>query len=75
VCGVGGAIILGALAYVAWRIWGNRGDAEEKDGLMGYRNVGSSSGKETSASGAPNPFQSTLESYHAPGRVNASANF
>lgn len=81
VVGVGGAIVLGALAVVAFRIWGRKKQAEESDGLMDYN---ASSGVEkseprTSGGGSGsqrNPFQSTLENYHQPtGPVNASANF
>ncbi|EXF85019.1 hypothetical protein CFIO01_06533 [Colletotrichum fioriniae PJ7] len=81
VVGVGGAIVLGALGFVAWRIWGKKKQAEENDGLMEYNNqygnepkneIGSAQG---SGSGRT-PFQSTLESYHAPNQqVNASSNF
>lgn len=76
--GVGGAIVLGALGFVAWRIWGKKKQAEENDGLMEYNNqygnepkaeVGSAQGT------GRTPFQSTLESYHAPNQVNASSNF
>lgn len=79
VVGVGGAIVLGALGFVAWRIWGKKKQAEENDGLMEYNNqygneakveVGSAQG-----STGRTPFQSTLESYHAPSQVNASSNF
>ncbi|TDZ29503.1 hypothetical protein C8035_v005619 [Colletotrichum spinosum] len=78
VVGVGGAIVLGALGFVAWRIWGKKKQAEENDGLMEYNNqygnepkpdVGGSQGT------GRTPFQSTLESYHAPNQVNASSNF
>lgn len=74
VVGVGGAIILGGLALVAWRIWGRKKPQEENDGLMDY---GSTVDKpETVGSmGGRSPFQSTLESYHAPTHVNTAANF
>ncbi|KAK4154827.1 hypothetical protein C8A00DRAFT_32347 [Chaetomidium leptoderma] len=74
VVGVGGAIILGGLALVAWRIWGRKKNQEENDGLMDY---GSTVDKpDTSGSiGGRTPFQSTLESYHAPTQVNTAANF
>lgn len=74
VVGVGGAIILGGLALVAWRIWGRKKHQDENDGLMDYgstvekpETVGSMTGR--------TPFQSTLESYHAPTQVNTAANF
>ena len=74
VVGIGGAIILGGLAFVAWRIWGRKRNQEENDVLMDY---GSHVEKpETSGSmGGRTPFQSTLESYHAPTQVNTAANF
>lgn len=77
VVGVGGAIVLGALGFVAWRIWGRKKQAEEHDNLMNY---GDKPDERSSAGGtatgpARNPFQSTLETYHAPTQVNASSNF
>ncbi|KAK1985899.1 hypothetical protein LZ30DRAFT_778727 [Colletotrichum cereale] len=78
VVGVGGAIVLGALGFVAWRIWGKKKLAEENDGLMEYNNQYGNEPKAEigSAQGAGRtPFQSTLESYHAPNQVNASSNF
>lgn len=81
--GVGGAIVLGALAFVAWRIWGRKRKHEENDGLMDYHTAGTSAFNSepkpdaTSQSTAPSrsPFQTTLEDYHRPGQVNASSNF
>jgi len=76
VVGVGGAIVLGALGFVAWRIWGRKKQAEEQDNLMSYGDKaddGSSPGG--TVGHARNPFQSTLETYHAPTQVNASSNF
>ncbi|KAK2059208.1 hypothetical protein LY76DRAFT_31893 [Colletotrichum caudatum] len=78
VVGVGGAIVLGALGFVAFRIWGKKKHAEENDGLMEYNNQYGNEPKTEvgSAQGAGRtPFQSTLESYHAPNQVNASSNF
>lgn len=78
VVGVGGAIVLGALGFVAWRIWGKKKQAEENDGLMEYNNQYGNDAKAEAGSSAGTgrtPFQSTLESYHAPNQVNASSNF
>ncbi|WYZ39131.1 hypothetical protein EsH8_III_001045 [Colletotrichum jinshuiense] len=78
VVGVGGAIVLGALGFVAWRIWGRKKQAEENDGLMEYNNqYGNEAKTEVGSAQGPGrtPFQSTLESYHAPNQVNASSNF
>jgi hypothetical protein len=83
VVGVGGAVILAALGLLAWRIWGRKKATDDGDDLMAYGGPGSSYGAEksemgSSAGGTTNtrtPFQSTLESYHAPTNVNPSANF
>jgi len=76
VVGVGGAIILGGLAFVAFRIWGRKKQQEENDGLMDYGSVGTAEKPDTVGSqSGRTPFQSTLESYHAPGQVNQAANF
>ncbi|KXX82585.1 hypothetical protein MMYC01_200785 [Madurella mycetomatis] len=74
VVGVGGAIILGGLALVAWRIWGRKKHHEENDVLMDYNSTVDKPETVGSAS-ARSPFQSTLESYHAPTQVNTAANF
>lgn len=80
VVGIGGAIILAGLGFVAWRIWGRKKSQEEADNLMvDYNSLSHSSEKPDtntvgSASGR-SPFQSTLESYHAPTQVNTASNF
>jgi len=79
VVGVGGAIVLGGLFIVAWRIWGRKKSSDEGDGLMGFQ-TGSAGHEKTGSVGGTaqaNPFQSTLENYHNPARtnVNASSNF
>jgi hypothetical protein len=76
VVGVGGAIILGGLAFVAWRIWGRKKAAEENDDLMDYPSTTGGEKPDTGNSmSGRTPFQSTLESYHAPTQVNPAANF
>lgn len=82
VVGVGGAIVLGALGLVGWRIWGRKKHNEENDGLMDYDMTATTGGVEKSERGSSaggtqrsTPFQSTLENYHQPGQVNASSNF
>jgi len=74
VVGVGGAIILGGLAFVAWRIWGRKKSAEENDNLMDYPS-GTAEKPATGNTVGGTPFQSTLESYHAPTQVNQAKNF
>ncbi|CAM1502267.1 Fc.00g042510.m01.CDS01 [Cosmosporella sp. VM-42] len=73
VVGIGGSIVVGALALVAWRIWGRKKQAEENDGLMdynsGYNPVEKSEPGSSGGNSNPpqrNPFQSTLENYHQP---------
>ncbi|KAF4977008.1 hypothetical protein FZEAL_6408 [Fusarium zealandicum] len=45
VVGIGGAIVVGVLGLVAWRIWGRKKQNDEADGLMDYNeNNGSLSG-------------------------------
>lgn len=88
VVGVGGAIVLGALAFVGWRLWGRKKRNEENDHLMDYTTAGTSafnndpkndamSGSAATPATGPSrtPFQTTLENYHQPTPVNASSNF
>lgn len=75
VVGVGGAIILGGLALVAWRIWGRKKHQDENDGLMDYGSAIESKPETGGSLTSRTPFQSTLESYHAPTNVNTAANF
>ncbi len=76
VVGVGGAIVLAGMALIAWRIWGRKKTPEENDGLMSFSGGPDKSEAGTSAVGSGrSPFQSTLESYHAPTQVNTASNF
>ncbi|KFY23271.1 hypothetical protein V493_05958 [Pseudogymnoascus sp. VKM F-4281 (FW-2241)] len=73
VVGVGGAIFLALVFLVFWKFWGRRRAArtQDDDALMM-----TSPGEKPDTASTANPFQSTLESYHAPQRpVNASSNF
>ena len=74
VVGVGGALLLGGLAVVAWRLWGKRRNAgEENDILMGGPGAGH---EKTSSVDNNSPFKSTLDQYHTPaGRLNTASNF
>lgn len=75
VVGVGGAILVGALAVVAWRVWGRKKPVlEDDDDLMA--NHPGSSGNEKASTTAESPFRSTLDQYHSPtAPVNAASNF
>jgi hypothetical protein len=82
VVGIGGAVILVGIALVAWRIWGRkRANADERDGLMEYNGGYTAAEKSDHTGSSPgvgsgrSPFQSTLESYHAPTQVNQASNF
>jgi len=76
--GVGGALLLGGLAVVAWRIWGRKKRISEDDDDLTF-STGSALGDKSSASppaSASTPFKSSLDQYHNPGgRPNAAANF
>lgn len=79
VVGVGGAAILAGIAFLFFRLHRKK-QPEEGDGLMEYdtgypaaekkSDVGS-----TSPNAGRSPFQSTLETYHAPTQVNTASNF
>jgi hypothetical protein len=78
VVGVGGAIVLGVLAVVIWRIHKKRSEQynDDDDDLMGGTAVGSGPReKAPSPAQSGTPFRSTLDQYHNPGPVNAASNF
>lgn len=78
VVGIGGAIILIGLGLVVWRVWGRKRTPEETDGLMDSYHTPYRQAEKTEMGGTANsrtPFQSTLESYHAPANVNTASNF
>jgi len=75
VVGIGGAIILIGLGFVAWRIWGRKRNQDEQDGLMDYTSPNDGKSEVGGSMSGRTPFQSTLESYHAPTQVNQAANF
>ena len=70
--GVGGAILLGALAVVAWRIWGKKKQHNYQDDDLMDAQTGRE--KTSSVSGGHSPFRSNLEQHHA-GPINTSSNF
>lgn len=84
VVGIGGAILLGALGVVAWRIRSRKKAAEENEHLMeytsGYTQVDKSEPPDSATGTNPSttgrsPFQSTLDTYHQPDQINTSSNF
>ena len=79
VVGIGGAIILGGLAVVAWRIWGRKRNVGDDDNDLMGSHPGSSGHEKTSSVSGNTPFKSTLDQYHSPhsppGPVNTASNF
>jgi hypothetical protein len=80
VVGVGGAILLGGLAVVAWRVWGRKKNeyGDEDEDMMSAGTAVGSSGRDKASSpsnAGSSPFKSTLDQYHNPGPVNAASNF
>lgn len=78
VVGVGGAILLGVLGVVFWRIQKKRNEGynDEDDDLMGGTAVGSGPREKVpSPAQGGTPFKNTLDQYHNPGPVNAASNF
>ncbi|KAL4918539.1 hypothetical protein BDW62DRAFT_62716 [Aspergillus aurantiobrunneus] len=80
VVGVGGAILIGAIGVVVWRIRARRRAASDDDvtDLMSGTAVGSGVREKApspAAGSGGTPFRSTLDQYHNPGPVNAASNF
>ncbi|KAI1170227.1 hypothetical protein F4777DRAFT_133600 [Nemania sp. FL0916] len=79
--GVGGAIILAAAGILYWRLRNKRRSQEENEELIsygaGFGGPGTAEKSEASgpSTGPRSPFQSTLETYHAPTQTNAASNF
>jgi hypothetical protein len=75
--GIGGAILLGGLAIVAWRIFGKNKHSNDDDDDPMHPHSGSSGREKTSSvSGNSGAFRSTLDQYHAPTQpVNTASNF
>ncbi|RYP70785.1 hypothetical protein DL769_004848 [Monosporascus sp. CRB-8-3] len=78
--GIGGAIILGVGALMYWRLRNKQRNSEESEDLVSYGNgfggPGTAEKPDTAGSAsARSPFQSTLESYHAPSQANTASNF
>jgi len=78
VVGVGGAILLGGLGVVFWRLRRKRGNPVDEDDLMRRDGSPLAESRREMHSTTPDasPFQATLNQYHQPpGPVNASSNF
>jgi len=76
VVGVGGAILIGALGLVFWRIHKKRNEQYgDEDDLMGGTAVGTGPREKAPSPTGNTPFKNTLDQYHNPGPVNAASNF
>ncbi|KAI4154624.1 MAG: hypothetical protein L6R39_001361 [Caloplaca ligustica] len=76
VVGIGGAILLGGIAVVVWRIWGRKGHSNEEDNDLMDSHPGSSGREKRSSISGHSPFRSTLDQYHNHGGpVNTASNF
>ncbi|KAL8938844.1 MAG: hypothetical protein Q9211_003010 [Gyalolechia sp. 1 TL-2023] len=76
VVGIGGAILLGGLAVVAWRIWGRNGRSNDDDNDLMGSHPGSSGHEKRSSISGQSPFRSTLDQYHNHGGPpNTASNF
>lgn len=76
VVGIGGAILLGGIAVVAWRIWGRKGRSNDDDNDLMDSHPGSSGREKRSSISGHSPFRSTLDQYHNHGvPVNTASNF
>ncbi|KAL8914437.1 MAG: hypothetical protein Q9171_000942 [Xanthocarpia ochracea] len=76
VVGIGGAILLGGIAFVAWRIWGRKRPTTDDDHDLMGSHPGSSGREKPSSLSGQSPFRSTLDQYHnQTGPVNTASNF
>ena len=76
VVGVGGAIVLGAVAFVMWRVAGKRHNTHgDEDDLMSGTALGATAREKTPSPRYSAPFQHSLDQYHHPAPVNAASNF
>ncbi|KAL8701003.1 MAG: hypothetical protein Q9201_005144 [Fulgogasparrea decipioides] len=76
VVGIGGAILLGGIAVVAWRVWGRKARSTDDDNDLMDSHPGSSGREKRSSVSGHSPFRSTLDQYHhQPGPVNTASNF
>jgi hypothetical protein len=73
--GIGGALLLGGIALVFWRMKKRQNKVTADDDDLNL-NTGAALGDKPQNGTGASPFQSNLEQYHNPGgRPNAAANF
>jgi hypothetical protein len=70
--GVGGAILLGGIALVCWRIWGRR---QTPSGDDDYGSAGSLNRENGQSGQLTADTEDPLQRYQTPGKPNAAANF
>ncbi|KAL8643323.1 MAG: hypothetical protein Q9228_000045 [Teloschistes exilis] len=76
VVGIGGAILLGGIAVVAWRVWGRKGRSNDDNNDLVHSQPGPSGREKGSSISGQSPFRSTLDQYHhQTGPVNTASNF
>ncbi|KAL8660488.1 MAG: hypothetical protein Q9202_006483 [Teloschistes flavicans] len=76
VVGIGGAILLGGIAVVAWRVRGRKGRSSDENNDLMDSQPGSSGREKRSSVSGQSPFRSTLDQYHHQNRpVNTASNF
>lgn len=80
--GIGGAILVGGLALVAWRLWGRRQHNRvptDDDDIFGTSAIGNNNDsllQEKRNSPGPSPFGRNTAQYHNPGgNLNTASNF
>ncbi|KAI4085852.1 MAG: hypothetical protein LQ348_007767 [Seirophora lacunosa] len=76
VVGIGGAILIGGIVVVAWRIWGRKGRPNDDDNELVDSHPGSADHEKRSSISGQSPFRTTLDQYHNHGGpVNTASNF
>lgn len=77
VVGIGGALLFGGLAIVAWRLKRKNKNPVDEDDLMRREGSPLAAGREMhTTTPEQSPFKTTLDQYHKPpGVVSASSNF
>lgn len=82
--GIGGAVLIGGLAFVAWRLWGSKKAADNQDDYYEGSGTDSIAGQKRQSTGVlsnsafsdSNNANAGLERYQNPnGAINTSSNF
>lgn len=74
--GIGGAILVGALAVVAWRLWGRKHHKVPTEDEDIFAGTNDNLMREKAVGNGGSPLRGNLEQYHNPnGAVNTASNF